>query len=1607
MQGFYSSYNTTRCECLAVIAFLIFHSHAEVLPPMRQMLSSSCRFVGLTNKRRSDDRFSSFTDRFDRVGTRPDPRLCPGGACFGMSTSGRHRSGMSTFNSQTAHPPDSIGGVLNLGGSTPSLGRCLSFQREGDEAGPSLLMLALAVFITILSVVAWIQPSHAADAAQEPASVRTTNLRIVPHWTDADHFWFRRDNASGQTETVSVDATTGEMTVESEGGGQSGKSASALSGGEVPRSGPSDDVTEVEFVNETDQPVQLFWVDGSGRRQAYNKVAPGESVRQHTYVGHVWVATGDDDTFYGSVTAGPVPHKVSIQTVFPREQQQRRRRRSEDSQNDAKGQVRIRDGQLEQRAADDQSWQALQSINDVMEGEQSLFRPQVSPDGKVITVWKQTPGDHFEVFTLESSPRQGGRAELHRRPYELPGDRMDSYELIVVDSKTGTRIPTDFPVIDFGRPLVRWRGDHEMLIEKIDRGHQRFRMFVVDPVAGAIRTPIDEATNTFIWTGHGPPVRPVSYLTNSDEVIYASEESGYRHLYLVDLSGEQPTTPITSGNFLVREILEIDESKGEVWMTVGEYYDDQDPYHHHLAKVALDGSGFQVLTDGNGDHDIQFSPDRSYAIDTYSRVDLPPVHELRNCQSGELIAKLAVAARSVPAGKQAPLPTVFSAKGRDGETDIWGFICFPDDYDPKSDRVYPVIENIYAGPHDSHVPKKYRNSAWYHDLTSLGFIVVRIDGMGTANRSKAFHDVCWHNLKDAGFPDRIAWMKAAAKAYPAMDIDRVGIYGTSAGGQNACGALLFHGEFYDAAVAACGCHDNRMDKASWNEQWMGYPVGEHYAASSNIENAASLQGDLFLIVGELDENVPPESTFRLVDALIDADKRFDYLMIPGMGHSDGGEYGRQLTREFFVNKLQPKAEPDKAESATGDTHAKAEERDDIITADQLNAIPTESSWRLAAERYTADYGSLTRRLPLSIAPERQLQLARLLDAWETKLATAKCYGETEQSDRGELAQRISRDREQWRSSVDDAKRIAAEYPFVAPLVELCDWQRRGEPQDWPAVAQTLEDIAREMEATANANGLPLKELASQFESWRTFYAEYDPQFDWWVGETAKRLSDRLQSWPRKDTNPTGEPETEAIPTGRPGPDEIIAENIVVAPMLDENYPDLTAYQDAATRHLPGVMKRYRSEIRRLDRDGRQRRKKDQVPASTDDDKERVLGQWKAALEQFCPDGKPFESWPRGDQVDYHLLMAEIEYQLQKIQFERKSEPIISRAADDSGISGRIATRERLMFELRREFIADTPEKLIELAQSQYEECRREMVKTAGEMGFGEDWQAAVEKIKTLHVAPGDQPALIRQTADASVQWIRDHDLLSIDRLAQTSWRMEMMSPQRQLVNPFFTGGEVISVSFPTSSMTADQKRQSLRANNKPFVRTTVHHELIPGHHFQFFQANRYETQRDGFGTPFWLEGWALYWEFLLEENGFARTPEERMGFLVWRAHRYARILFSLRFHLGKMSPDQCVDFLVDNVGFGRLSAEAEVRRSVGPSYPPLYQAAYMLGAMQLRQLAGRWISEERGSLKEFHDAVMQQGSVPIALLESLLWSDPERDGPLRRDESPQWNFTNH
>ena len=373
---------------------------------------------------------------------------------------------------------------------------------------------------------------------------------------------------------------------------------------------------------------------------------------------------------------------------------------------------------------------------------------------------------------------------------------------------------------------------------------------------------------------------------------------------------------ITHGNWVVREVVKVDDDKRQIWFAASGMNPGEDPYFRHYYRIDFDGRHLTLLTSATADHDVAFSPDMTLFVDTYSRVDLPTISVLRAATDGGRVGIVTSGDITRLAAAGFREPEVFSAKGRDGKTDIWGLVVRPRGYDPA--KTYPVIENIYAGPHDSFVPKQF----WpfgYHSggdkvvgmqaLADLGFIVVQIDGMGTANRSKAFQDVAWKNLKDSGFPDRIAWHEAMAARDPAYDIGRVGIYGASAGGQSTLNALLFHGDFYKAGVAYAGCYDNRMDKISWNEQWLGWPVDASYAEASGVDNAARLQGKLFLIVGEQDSNVDPASTMQVVDALIKADKDFDLLVVPGGEHSVGCssgpiDYVARRQFEFFVRALQ-------------------------------------------------------------------------------------------------------------------------------------------------------------------------------------------------------------------------------------------------------------------------------------------------------------------------------------------------------------------------------------------------------------------------------------------------------------------------------------------------------------------------------------------------------------------------------------------------------------------------------------------------------------------------------------------------------------------------------
>lgn len=315
-------------------------------------------------------------------------------------------------------------------------------------------------------------------------------------------------------------------------------------------------------------------------------------------------------------------------------------------------------------------------------------------------------------------------------------------------------------------------------------------------------------------------------------------------------------------------------------------------------------------------------------------------------------------------------------------------------------------------------------------------------------------------------------------------------------------------------------------------------------------------------------------------------------------------------------------------------------------------------------------------------------------------------------------------------------------------------------------------------------------------------------------------------------------------------------------------------------------------------------------------------------------------------------------------------------------------REALEEELRFALVACTPEELMAIAEQERAWCETQLCRAARDMGCGDDWRAALERVKAAYGTPGKQPALVRELAQEAVRYVEERDLLTIPRLARECWRMEMMSPERQKVNPFFLGGETITVSFPTQAMEHAEKRMSQRSNNRHFARATVQHELIPGHYLQSYSMERNRPYRHIFQTPFWIEGWTLHWEMLLWDLGFAETPEDRIGMLFWRLHRCIRVLFSLGFHLGQRTPQECVEMLMHDVGHEVASAIGEVRRSIGGDYEPLYQCAYLIGGLQTRALHRELVGTGRMSQRAFHDAFLQESCMPIAMLRALLTADP-------------------
>lgn len=1413
---------------------------------------------------------------------------------------------------------------------------------------------------------------------------------VEPHWFGS-HFWYKLELPGGTREFIVVDSKTGKR----QPAFDHAKLAAALGKSEKKDALPTK--LPFEYIDVDEDKIRFVAFDKG------------------------WAF----DTKNGTLAEGPKPPEPRQPAPGPRKGGNFERPRP--PRGDNPWTVSAKDNNLFVRKGNDDEFQLTKDGK--VDDSYSTRDLYWSPDFSKLVAVRTKKGDDRKVNIVESSPREQLQPKLITLNYAKPGDRLNVSKPHLFELNQKKEIPLSDELFPnpWNLTRLRWNDDGKAFSFVYNqRGHQALRLLEVDASSGKGRAIINEESKTFIDYAHKQYLHAVP---DKDELIWMSERDGWNHLYLYDAKTGTVKNQITKGEWIVRAIDRVDDDKRQIWFQASGIHPEQDPYYLHYCRINFDGTGLVKLTEGDGTHTIRYSPDRTCFVDSYSRVDMPNVTELRSSDDGKLICAIEKGDLSALAKAGWQVPERFAAKGRDGKTDIFGVIYRPTNFDAS--KKYPVIEQIYAGPQGSFVPKNFRTFHYPQEMAELGFLTVQIDGMGTSNRSKAFHDVCAKNLADAGFPDRILWMKAAAKKYPYIDLTRVGLYGGSAGGQNALGALLFHGEFYKAAAADCGCHDNRMDKVWWNELWMGYPIGPHYSLQSNVTNAHKLTGKLLLTVGEVDSNVDPASTMQVVNALIQANKVFEFVVFPSANHgAGGGPYGARKRKDFFVKSLIGVEPPDRNSPSSTPPKAKEPKKDDpneagpkkeepkkeIEKAKEVAPVPDlaalaakpTSELRAVSRLFEADRGALRRKYTLSTYPGDYARLKKFYLDWQTGLRhldDSKLSSESRE-ELTNLLKKIDAESDELDDAFRKRTEIASLLAFTQVIAELEESRRDLKPFEPLQLAARLSDLrsqidrarektAKDLDKGETSAGVFVTKARAEraieaitasralLKTWHAFYAGYDPMFTWWTTAPVREVDVALEKFVAllKDKTATRPTEEKDSNSG------------VIVPRPISNVPtDAPDLQSLVAKpsELAGVIQRYQVELGGFGRG----------PGSGGDQAERRERQtklcdgWLEALTKI-----DFDKLSKTGQIDYLLLRNNLERDRVRFATGAAVSGRPRKAKDDNEIVGRPIGREALLASLKGEMIAYTPEQLVELANREYAWCEAEMKTAAREMGFGDEWKKALEKVKTLHVAPGGQPKVVRDLALEAIEYLRKHGLVTVPPLAEETWRMDMMSPERQKFSPFFTGGEVISVAFPTDTMSHDAKLQSLRGNNVHFSRATVHHELIPGHHLQQFMVSRHQTQRGPFSTPFWTEGWAVYWEMVLYEKGFPKTPEDRVGLMFWRMHRCARIIFSLGFHLGKMTAQECIDFLVEKVGHERENATAEVRRSFAGGYPPLYQAAYLIGAKQFWAMRQELVVSGKMTDRQFHDSILKESHMPIEIVRAAV-----SDQKLTRDWKPGWKF---
>ncbi len=530
------------------------------------------------------------------------------------------------------------------------------------------------------------------------------------------------------------------------------------------------------------------------------------------------------------------------------------------------------------------------------------------------------------LHLVQSVPKDGStRPRLHSYAYPLPGDTelpLTEAWCFAVDDDAGVKVQwPPLPTMYYGAPFQEsslwWTADGSQLFLLLrERAGRSYELIAVDPATGATRSIITERTDRGIdaflyWADVN-----VRVIRDGTQVIWYAQRDGWGHLYLYDAATGAQIRQLTSGAFNISRIAHVDEADGWVaFMAVGRE-PDRDPYLNHLYRVSLDGGEPELLTPEDADHTVRFSPTGKHFVDIFSRTDVPPAANLRSA-SGELVLEIERADLAPLMATGWTAPERFTAKGRDGTTDVYGVIVRPSGFDP--DGCYPVIDYIYGGPQVNVAPTTFTDATPFTDpfrqgrgsgfwqaqaIAELGFVVVMVDGLGMPGRSRAYHDVTYRNLGDAGLPDHIAAIRQLGDRDPALDLSRVGIYGHSAGGYASAHAILSYPDFYKVCVSSAGNHDHRLDKASWVERYMSPEVGPHYDEQANRSLAANLTGKLLLVHGEMDENVHPASTLALVDALIKANKDFDLLIVPNRPHRlDNDPYFLRRRWDYFVRHL--------------------------------------------------------------------------------------------------------------------------------------------------------------------------------------------------------------------------------------------------------------------------------------------------------------------------------------------------------------------------------------------------------------------------------------------------------------------------------------------------------------------------------------------------------------------------------------------------------------------------------------------------------------------------------------------------------------------------------